>query len=77
MIKVCSQKDRTHRIAECYSFPNRDLKRALDFARIGSQKGRVRKVTICGHLARVYSNGLRVTGDRSMAQLRKRARSCG
>lgn len=77
MIKVCSRKDRTHRIGECWSFPNSQINEAIAFARIGSQYGRVRQVTICGHLARVYSNGLKVTGSRSMTELRKRARACG
>lgn len=76
MIKVCTLKDRTHRIGECYSFPNNQLKQALDFARIGSQHGRVRRVTVCGHVARVYSNGIKVAGSKPMPELRKRARGC-
>lgn len=77
MIKVCSLKDRTRRAGECWSFPNSKLKQALDFARIGSQHGRVRRVVLCGRLARVYSNGIKVSGERSMTELRRRAKACG
>jgi hypothetical protein len=76
MIKVCTLKDRTHRVGECYSFSNKQLERALDFARIGSLHGRVRRVTVCGRLARIYSNGIKVAGTHPMAALRKRAKSC-
>lgn len=76
MIKVCTIKDRTRRTGECYSFANKRLKQALAFARIGSAHGRVRRVFVCGHLARVYSNGIKVAGGHSMAVLRQRVRGC-
>lgn len=76
MIKVCSLANRTLRTKECWSFPNGKLSRALAFARIGSQHGRVRRVTLCGRLVRVYSDGVKVTGSIPMTSLRKRARAC-
>lgn len=77
MIAVCTHKDRTRRASECWSFANNELANALAFARIGSQHGKVRSVHLCGRLARVYSNGIKVAGSRSMRELRKRARACG
>lgn len=76
MIKVCSLANRTLRKKECWSFPNAKLANALAFARIGSQHGRVRRVTVCGRLVRVYSNGIKVSGSLPMTTLRKRARAC-
>ena len=78
MIKVCTLKGPRARggVGQCWAFPNARLKGALDFARIGSANGRVRRVTVCGRLVRVYSDGQKVAGAMSMANLRRRARSC-
>lgn len=78
MIKVCSLKGRRSERGrgECWSFPNAKLDAALAFARIGSQHGLVRRVTVCGRFARTYSGGQKVRGNASMASLRKLARSC-
>lgn len=76
MITVCTHKNKTRRIAECWSFPNTELANALAFARIGSQHGRIRSVRLCGGLVRVYANGIKVSGARSMVDLRKKAKAC-
>lgn len=76
MIKVCSLSRRALKNKECWSFPNDKLNNALAFARIGSQHGRVRRVTLCGRLVRVYSDGVKVSGSSSMTSLRKKARAC-
>lgn len=62
---------------ECYRFANSKIDKALAFARIGSQHGRPRRVSVCGRLARVYSNGIKAKGGRHITELRSRARSCG
>lgn len=78
MIKVCSRKGRyaERGAGECWSFPNAKLNAALAFARIGSQHGRVRRVTVCGRFARTYSNGVKVAGAAPVAALRKLVRNC-
>lgn len=76
MIKVCTLKARGRSIGECWSFPNSHLNKALAFARIGSSHGRPRRVLVCGKLVRVYSDGLKVSGRATIADVRKRARSC-
>lgn len=63
-------------MGKCWSFANKRLVAALAFARIGSQHGRVRRVTVCGRFARVYANGIKARGDLPMAELRRRARAC-
>ena len=79
MIIVCTLKGPTARrgVGRCWSFPNSKLNGALAFARIGSQRGRVRRVTICGRFARVYSDGQKVRGEAPISRLRKIARACG
>lgn len=76
MIKVVTLKARGKRVGEVWSFPNHELNRALDFARIGSQHGKPRKVLVCGKHVRTYSDGLKVAGRASIAEVRRRARSC-
>lgn len=76
MIKVCTLKRGARSVGECWSFPNAQLNDALAFARIGSQHGRPRRVTVCGRFARVYAGGLKGRGDKSIAHLRKLARAC-
>lgn len=78
MIKVCTLKVRSARgeIGECWSFPNAKLNAALAFARIGSQHGRPRRVTVCGRFARVYANGIKGRGDAPVTKLRHLARAC-
>lgn len=76
MIKVCSLEKRRAGAGECWSFPNAKLDRALAFARIGSQHGRVRRVSVCGRFARLYSDGIKVGGSAHVSALRKLVRNC-
>lgn len=72
MIAVCARGVR----GECFVFSNKKLDRALAFARIGSQTGGPRTVTICGELVRTYVRGKKVGGGKSVQKLRARARRC-
>ena len=72
MIKVCAKRGK-----ECWTFPNRDLPKAIAFARIGSQTGTERTVSLCGHRIRSYRKGKKVAGAKSMTDLRHLARGCG
>lgn len=78
MITVCTLKGRRAEagVGECWSFPNAKLNKALAFARIGSQHGRVRRVMVCGRFARLYSDGIKVGGSKPVADLRRLVRNC-
>lgn len=71
MITVCAKRGK-----ECWSFPNSKLGKAVAFARIGSQTGTERTVTLCGKRVRVYRKGKKVSGSADMPALRSRARGC-
>lgn len=74
MIRVCVVHGK--KSIECHSFPNERLSGAINYARIGSQSGAPRAVSLCGKRVRVYKHGKKVAGSVSMAGLRRLARSC-
>lgn len=72
MIKVCAKHGR-----ECWTFQNREISKAIFFARIGSQTGTDRTVTLCDRRVRTYRKGKKTAGAKSMTALRHLARRCG
>lgn len=74
MIRVCVLRGK--KSVECHSFPNTRLDGAISYARIASQTGGPRSVSVCGHRVRVYKHGEKVMGSAPMVELRRRARSC-